>query len=118
MEDNLDAPLWTTCPWVIRLGLFQGNYSSLFWQVFSWQKSHGCFLLSICHHLRKILSNSYDGFMGKVQAINEVLAADRRIKYLPKPVGRERIYFLDGCVHTCRYRNRALVTEGFPKQIL
>ena len=34
VEDNSYAPLWTTttCPWVIRLWLFQGNYSSLFRQ--------------------------------------------------------------------------------------
>jgi hypothetical protein len=87
-------------------------------KVFSWQKSHGCFLSSLCHHLLKISSNSNDGFMGKVQTINEVSAADERIKYLPKSVRRERIYFLDGCVHTCGYRNRALLTEGFSKQIL
>ena len=51
-------------------------------RVFSWQKSHGCFLSSYCHHLRKISSNSNDGFMGKVQAINEVSATDGKIKYL------------------------------------
>jgi hypothetical protein len=33
VEDNLDAPIWTTTyPWVIPLELFQGNYSSLFRQ--------------------------------------------------------------------------------------
>ena len=40
------------------------------------------------------------------------------LNILPKPIRRERIYFLDGCVHTCGYKNRALITEGFLKQIL
>jgi hypothetical protein len=33
VEDNPDAPLWTTtCPWVICLGLLQVTYSPLFQQ--------------------------------------------------------------------------------------
>jgi hypothetical protein len=56
VEDNPDAPIWTTtCPWVIRLGLFQGNYSSLFRQ----ESFHGKKVMVASFHSFAIISERF-----------------------------------------------------------
>ena len=95
MKDNPDAPLWTTtCPWVIRLGLFQGNYSSLFLQEFFHDKKvmvasfHSFTIISARFQVIEMMA-LWERFKQKMRFQQQM----EELNILPKPVGRERIDF-------------------------
>uniref|UniRef100_A0A2N9ESZ5 Uncharacterized protein n=1 Tax=Fagus sylvatica TaxID=28930 RepID=A0A2N9ESZ5_FAGSY len=122
VEDNLDAPIWiTTCPWMIRLGLFQGNYSSLFWQ----ESFLGRKVMVASFHSFAIISARFQevviiGVKVLPAAVGEVVSA---VKELAKSgdftvgfafgcgCGSIFLHFLSGALYDMRQTSLELVTE-------